>query len=65
LKENVIVGRLIPAGSGLASHIEVRKQHDRERELESEKVAENLGDMEIEIAPTEVTPESVEGTTST
>ena len=65
LKENVIVGRLIPAGSGLASHIEARKQHDSERELESEKVAENLEDMEIEIAPTEVTPESVEGTTST
>ena len=63
LKENVIVGRLIPAGSGLASHIEARKQHDRE--LESEKVAENLESMEIEIAPTEVTPESVEGTTST
>ena len=65
LKENVIVGRLIPAGSGLASHIEVRKQHDSEREQEPEKVAENLEDMEIEIAPTEVTPESVEGTTST
>ena len=65
LKENVIVGRLIPAGSGLASHIEARKQHDRERELESEKVAENLESMEIEIAPTEVTPKSVEGTTST
>ena len=65
LKENVIVGRLIPAGSGLASHIEARKQHDRERELESEKVAENLESMEIEIAPTEVTPESVGGTTST
>jgi len=65
LKENVIVGRLIPAGSGLASHIETRKQHDRERELESEKVAENLESMEIEIAPTEVTPKSVEGTTST
>ena len=65
LKENVIVGRLIPAGSGLASHIEIRKQHDRERELESEKVAENLESMEIEITPTEVTPKSVEGTTST
>ena len=65
LKENVIVGRLIPAGSGLASHIEARKQHDRERELESEKAAENLEDMEIEIAPTEVTSESIEGTTST
>ena len=63
LKENVIVGRLIPAGSGLASHIEARKQHDRE--LESEKVAENLESMEIEIAPTEVIPKSVEGTTST
>ena len=63
LKENVIVGRLIPAGSGLASHIEARKQHDRE--LESEKVAENLEDVEIEIAPTQVISESVEGTTST
>ena len=65
LKENVIVGRLIPAGSGLASHMEARKQHDRDRELESEKVAENLESMEIEIAPTEVIPKSVEGTTST
>jgi DNA-directed RNA polymerase subunit beta' len=63
LKENVIVGRLIPAGSGLASHIEARKQHDRE--LESEKVAENLEDVEIEIAPTQVISESVKGTTST
>ena len=63
LKENVIVGRLIPAGSGLASHIEARKQHDRE--LESEKVAKNLEDMEIEIAPTQVISELVEGTTST
>ena len=65
LKENVIVGRLIPAGSGLASHIEARKQHDRERELELEKAVENPEDMEIEIAPTEVTSELIEGTTST
>ncbi len=65
LKENVIVGRLIPAGSGLASHIEAKNQHDRERELESEKAAENSEDMEIEIAPTEVTSELIEGTTST
>ena len=45
--------------------MEARKQHDRDRELESEKVAENQEDMEIEITPTEVTPKSVEGTTST
>jgi DNA-directed RNA polymerase subunit beta' len=31
LKENVIVGRLIPAGTGLAYHLERRKQAEREK----------------------------------
>jgi DNA-directed RNA polymerase subunit beta' len=30
LKENVIVGRLIPAGSGLAHHLERRRQRQLE-----------------------------------
>ena len=36
LKENVIVGRLIPAGTGLAYHKERRRRRQAERELEAE-----------------------------
>jgi DNA-directed RNA polymerase subunit beta' len=36
LKENVIVGRLIPAGTGLAYHNERRRLRQEERELEAE-----------------------------
>jgi DNA-directed RNA polymerase subunit beta' len=36
LKENVIVGRLIPAGTGLASHNERRRRRHAERELEAD-----------------------------
>jgi DNA-directed RNA polymerase subunit beta' len=36
LKENVIVGRLIPAGTGLAYHNERRRQRQAERELETD-----------------------------
>jgi len=36
LKENVIVGRLIPAGTGLAYHNERRRRRQEERELEGE-----------------------------
>jgi DNA-directed RNA polymerase subunit beta' len=35
LKENVIVGRLIPAGTGLAYHNERRRQRREDREIES------------------------------
>ncbi|MBC6427959.1 MAG: DNA-directed RNA polymerase subunit beta' [Cellvibrionales bacterium] len=50
LKENVVVGRLIPAGTGLAYHENRRKQ--REERLSSEQVeaqlAEALGDEDLE-----------------
>jgi len=36
LKENVIVGRLIPAGTGLSYHNERRRQRRAEREFEAE-----------------------------
>jgi len=36
LKENVIVGRLIPAGTGLVYHNERRQWRQKERELEAE-----------------------------
>ena len=36
LKENVVVGRLIPAGTGLAYHAERRRQRDAELSSESE-----------------------------
>ncbi len=47
LKENVIVGRLIPAGTGLRHHIERRLR--REDELESE-----LADTKVDMAADEV-----------
>ena len=36
LKENVVVGRLIPAGTGLAYHLERRRQRNAEMNVESE-----------------------------
>jgi DNA-directed RNA polymerase subunit beta' len=36
LKENVIVGRLIPSGTGLSYHNERRRQRREEREMEAE-----------------------------
>jgi DNA-directed RNA polymerase subunit beta' len=36
LKENVIVGRLIPAGTGLSYHNERRRRRQAERELEAQ-----------------------------
>jgi DNA-directed RNA polymerase subunit beta' len=49
LKENVIVGRLIPAGTGLAYHKERRRKRREERELEAE-----AGGAKIEMATAEV-----------
>jgi len=36
LKENVVVGRLIPAGTGLAYHLERRRQRNAEKTVESD-----------------------------
>jgi DNA-directed RNA polymerase subunit beta' len=41
LKENVIVGRLIPAGTGLAHHLE--RQRRRQPKLTAEEIAMELG----------------------
>ena len=41
LKENVIVGRLIPAGTGLAYH-EERRQKRQESSLEQTEATEDL-----------------------
>ena len=41
LKENVIVGRLIPAGTGLAHHLE--RQRRRQPKLTAEEIAVELG----------------------
>jgi len=54
LKENVIVGRLIPAGTGFAHHAERRKTREQEfaaqlQELEEEaQVAESVKEMSAE-----------------
>ncbi|MFL0809957.1 MAG: DNA-directed RNA polymerase subunit beta' [Agarilytica sp.] len=47
LKENVVVGRLIPAGTGLAYHAE------RRRKREEEEVKDNVSAAEVEAALTE------------
>ena len=65
LKENVIVGRLIPAGSGLAHHTESRKEQEQ-RKSDAETVDENTAESEeIEITPSETSSESAEGSTTT
>lgn len=45
LKENVIVGRLIPAGTGLSYHADRRRRRKEERELEAE-----AGGAKVEMA---------------
>ncbi len=40
LKENVVVGRLIPAGTGLAYHTERRRKHSEEESKETVSAAE-------------------------
>ena len=47
LKENVIVGRLIPAGTGLRHHVERRQRRDDELEAE-------LAESKVEMATDEV-----------
>ncbi|WP_423899027.1 DNA-directed RNA polymerase subunit beta', partial [Candidatus Pelagadaptatus aseana] len=49
LKENVVVGRLIPAGTGLAYHKERRRQREAELSMETEGVSA----AEVEAALTE------------
>ena len=54
LKENVIIGRLIPAGTGLAYRRarKVREQLDRERaEMIAAEEAKTAEDADLESAP--------------
>ena len=60
LKENVIVGRLIPAGTGLAYHDERRRKRHG---LTTEELAETLG-MEVEAVTEAQTTEPVSDETS-
>jgi len=50
LKENVIVGRLIPAGTGLRHHLERRRRRDDELEAEIEDAKVDMGADEVEEA---------------
>jgi len=63
LKENVIVGRLIPAGTGLAYHAERRQRLNSVPE--SDTATENVEIQDVEIPPNESDSETVEGTTGT
>ena len=56
LKENVIVGRLIPAGTGLAHHLE--RQRRRQPKLTAEEIAAELG-LTDESASDEVSSDQV------
>ena len=49
LKENVIVGRLIPAGTGLAYHQERRRKRREEREKESKAGGKYLETVTAEV----------------
>ena len=65
LKENVIVGRLIPAGTGYAHHAERRRTREQDladqlKELEEEmQVAESLVESGEEVTSDEVVEEAV------
>ncbi len=50
LKENVIVGRLIPAGTGLAYHEQRRKKRTATARMEAENVARKVNTGEVEEA---------------
>jgi len=63
LKENVIVGRLIPAGTGLAYHAERKERLDKRNAPET--TPENAEIEDIEISLTSSDSEAVEGTTGT
>jgi DNA-directed RNA polymerase subunit beta' len=65
LKENVIVGRLIPAGTGFAHHAERRRTREQDladqlKELEQEtQAAESIAEIADEAVATEVPEEAV------
>jgi len=63
LKENVIVGRLIPAGTGLAYHAERRERLDAKSEPET--AVEDVEIEEVEIPLADSDSEAVETTTGT
>ncbi|GJM05638.1 MAG: DNA-directed RNA polymerase subunit beta' [marine bacterium B5-7] len=63
LKENVIVGRLIPAGTGLAYHAERKERLDKRNAPETTIDNVEIEDVEIPIAGSD--SEAVEGTTGT
>ncbi len=50
LKENVIVGRLIPAGTGLKHHVERRMRRDGELEAELDEAKVDMAADEVEEA---------------
>ncbi len=59
LKENVIVGRLIPAGTGLAYHIERQQKKATEKELIMDEAAEAIPLVTVD--PEEVASNQEEG----
>jgi DNA-directed RNA polymerase subunit beta' len=60
LKENVIVGRLIPAGTGMAYH-QARKAKDQMDEAERRAIAESEAAELAGVAETATAPEASEG----
>ncbi len=67
LKENVIVGRLIPAGTGFAHHQEMRQSRITKttdellaEELEAQVFADSPGDKEAQVTENEASTEAVE-----
>ena len=63
LKENVIVGRLIPAGTGMAYH-QARKAKDQMDEAERRAIAESEAAELASAAEAAAVPETSEGAAS-
>jgi DNA-directed RNA polymerase subunit beta' len=61
LKENVIVGRLIPAGTGMAYH-QARKAKDMMDEAERRAIAESEAAELASVTEGATAPETSEGT---
>ena len=59
LKENVIVGRLIPAGTGLTHHL-ARRQKQEELQQQLNSLMEGVPEVEVELEAPEVSVEATE-----
>jgi DNA-directed RNA polymerase subunit beta' len=58
LKENVIVGRLIPAGTGYSYHAEQRRSREDELAAELQSLAEQVADADVATEESQEEPQA-------